>query len=444
MKRICTIALTMIFLTTFTGCAASQNASKGSDTSSSSGNTNATNAPSNNTNEILVGVLMPNSGDAVNAGSRQRSGMELYIENYNKAGGIKSLNGAKITMVLADTTSKPDVAVTEMERLIQQKKVSCVIGPYQSAVGAATAPIAEKYKIPYVLSNSVADEILQKGYEYVFRANHSASNNAVVIVETCKSLGEKTGKMPKTFALIAENTDWGKGTQVAVEKMLKEKYPEAEVVLSETYPANTADMSSIINKIKAVNPDVVVPMSYLNDALLLTQQMADYKLSNTIVSSGSGFVAGDYIEKAGKNSEYIMGSAAWTTGLLPFLGKEAQDVNEQYKAKMGYDLDEFSANGYLTAAVMVNAIERAASTDPEAIKKALLETDIKPGSPELALHPYKGVKFGDIRDMHNQNIHSEVVMVQILNGKFEIIYPLELIGDNNPAVFPAPIWDERK
>lgn len=398
---------------------------------------------SGDSNTVRIGVLMPNSGDAVNAGTRQRAGIEMYINNYNEAGGIKSLGGAKIEMVFADTTSKPDVGVTEIERLIQQEKVSCVIGPYQSSVGAATAPIAEKYQIPYMLVNSTEDSILQKGYKHVFRANHATGNNAEAIVEMAIALGEKNGKRPKTFAIVAENTDWGNGTLTAVTNYINNNHSDIEIVVSESYQANTADMSSIINKIKAANPDVVVPCSYVNDALLFTQQMADYKLNNTIVSSGSGFAAGDFIEKAGKNAEYIYGSTGWNSGLLPLLGEEATAINEQYKGIMGFDMDEFSANGYIGAAVMVDAIERAASTDPAAIQQALLDTNIEPGHPALALHPYKGIQFGETLGMQNQNIHSAVTMTQILDGEFVVVYPLEMLGEENPAVYPAPGWDDR-
>ena len=445
MKKAFAVVSALAIAASFAACG--QTASSGGSTAapaSTAGSQAAASTPAAASGEtIRVGVLMPNSGDAVNAGTRQRAGIEMYINNYNEAGGIQSLDGAKIEMVFADTTSKPDVGVTEMERLIQQEKVSAVIGPYQSAVGAATAPLAEKYQIPYVLVNSTEDSILQKGYTFTFRPNHATGNNAQAIVEMSMGLGEKIGEKPQKWAIIAENTDWGNGTLTAVTKYLNDNYPDCEIVVSETYQANTADMSSIINKIKAADPDIVVPCCYVNDALLFTQQMSDYQLSNTIVSSGSGFAAGDFIEKAGTNGEYIYGSTGWNSGLLPYLGEEAQAINDQYKAKMGFDMDEFSANGYLGAAVLVDAIERAASTDPVAIQQALLATDIQPGHPALALHPYQGVKFGEVLGMSNQNIYSAVTMTQILDGKFVVVYPFEMLGDENPAVYPAPAWSER-
>ena len=394
-------------------------------------------------NVVRVGVLLPGSGDAVNAGTRQRQGVEMYLNDYNAAGGVKSLNGAKIEIVYADTASKADVAVNEIERLIEREKVSVIIGPYQSGVAQATSPVAEKYKIPYMLCNSTENTILQKGYQYVFRANHCTLNNSEAITEMAMGLGRIAGSVPKTFAIIAEDTDWGNGTRVDVTKYLTEKYPEVKIVISETYPANTSDMSSIINKIKAANPDIVVPCSYVNDALLFTQQMADYKLNNTIVSSGSGFAVGDFLEKAGKNAEYIYGSTGWNSGLLEYLGEEARNVNDKFKGIHNYDMDEFSANGYLSAGVVADALERAASTDREAIRAALAATDIKPGHPALALHPYKGVKFGELSGMVNQNIHSAVTMTQILGGKFVVVYPFEMIKDKNPAVFPVPAWNKR-
>lgn len=170
--------------------------------------------------------------------------------------------------------------------------------------------------------------------------------------------------------------------------------------------------------------------------------MADYKVNSTILSCGGGFCNADYIVKAGKNSEYTLACAGWGKGVLEYKGDTAKSLNEQFKTITGMDLDEYGANGYLAAGVMINAVERAKSTEPQVICDALAATDIKPDDPALALHAYDGVKFGDVRGMHNQNIYAKDILTQVLDGQFVLVGPLSFVKDSK-VVFPVPAWEDR-
>lgn len=393
---------------------------------------------------VKLGILLPFTGTNARIGQLQFNGMEFAINNFNEAGGVKSLGGAKIEIVKTDTTGAPEIGVTELEKLVTVHNVSALLGPYNSSVGSSTAPIAEKYKTPYILSNCTADEILLESYKYVYRANHSNSFDGIDLINFLKDLKETKEDASFTkFAVVYENTDWGKGMKDVLGKAIPEEYG-GEVVLSEGYQSNTADFSSIITKIKASGAEVVIPVSYLNDALLFTQQMAEYKSEAIIFASSGGFTVPDYATKVGEAGNQVLTIASWDQSVLPFLSEEASKLTAQYKEIYNEDFDGYAANGYLAAAVMLNAIERAGSTDRDEINEALENTDIKPGEPELVFHPYSGIYFkDDVRGMTHQNSGARGIILQVNNGKFNLIGPADIVGEKSELIWPVVPYSDR-
>lgn len=437
------LALTLLLLAA--GCASKpseggQTPGTSSPPVESKGSTPDGTAPST----VKVGIILPFTGSNARIAQLQYNGMELFIKNFNESGGLKSMNGATIEIIKGDTTGAPEVGVTELERIITTENVSAVLGPYNSAVGSATAPIAEKYKTPYILSNCTADEILYTPYEYVYRVNHSNTNDASDLVEFLKYLREnKENADFKKFAVVYENTDWGKGMNKALNQYITENYG-GEIVLSETYQSNTADFSSIISKIKSSGAEVTIPVSYLADALLFTQQMAEFKCPSIILASSGGFTVPDFVEKVGPAGQYVLTAASWDLSVLPFKSPEATKLSEQYKEIYNESMDGYAVNGYLAAAAMIGAIDRAGSDDRDAINAALAATNVGPDDPALMFHPYTGISFEkEIRGMTHQNIHAGGIILQVVDGQFKLVGPSSLTGDNSELVWPIPKYSER-
>lgn len=455
LKRIMSLCLIAMIVTLTTACAskpAQNNTNTTTNTSSNAGTTKEdTNKPTetktentDNVENLKLGIILPFTGSNARIAELQYNGMELFINNFNEAGGFKNMGGAKIEIVKADTTGAPEVGVTEIERLITKENVSAIVGPYNSAVGSATAPIAEKYQTPYILSNCTADEILQTAYKYVYRANHSNSNDAIDIVKYLKFLRETRENADfKKFAIVYENTDWGSGMSKALEKYLVEEYG-GEIVINEAYQANAADFSSIINKIKSSGAEVTIPVAYLADALLFTQQMYELKCESIIFASSGGFTTPDYAQKVGEAGNYVLTVAAWDKSILPYKPEEAAKLNDQYKSLYGEDLDGYAVNGYLAAAVMIGAIERAGSFDREKINEALAATNLSTDDPALIFHPYTGLDFnGEVRGMTHQNTQAQGIVLQVINGEFKLVGPDSLVGDKSELVWPIPSINER-
>ena len=392
--------------------------------------------------DVKIGIVLPLTGSSAEMGKLAKNGIELALDTINAKGGIKSLGGGKLVPVYADSAGKPETGVMEIERLIVRDKVNAVLGPYNSNVAAPTAEVAEKYSMPYMLTNAVADDILKKGYKYVWRANQSSSGNAIDLIGFLKDIGKKTGKPVKTIALVYESTDWGSSSAEALKVQAKEA--GIEVVAAMDYPANTADMTSVIVKLKSVNADVVIPMSYLNDALLFTRTAAEMRMNSAILAGGGGFSAPAYVEKAGKSAEYVMTLNGWDPDILSSKPEASKALNTAYKAKYGSDFSEYSANAWMSAMVLFDAIERAGSVKNDAIKAAVDATDVRGQVGPLSLHPYNSINFKEpIRGMKSQNVDARQIIVQVQKGKFRMVWPFETAPSDVKLGWPVPAWNAR-
>ncbi|MBP2685411.1 MAG: Extracellular ligand-binding receptor, partial [Deltaproteobacteria bacterium] len=117
---------------------------------------------------IKVGVLLPLTGAQAKFGEIEKKSYEMAAEEINAKGGV---NGKKIELLFEDDTGKPDVGRSGVEKLISREKVPVITGGYSSSVTAAAAPVAQQFKVPFVICTGSADDITEKRYDYIFRIN---------------------------------------------------------------------------------------------------------------------------------------------------------------------------------------------------------------------------------------------------------------------------------
>jgi len=242
------------------------------------------------------------SGATATNGEYQLRGMQMAVDYVNSHGGIASMGGAQIQLVTSDTTGDVQVGMTEIERLITVENVSALCGPYNSTVAAATAPIAIQYGVPYVITNAVADNIMQSGANnFVYRSNYGTADMTPFRGMMTDFLGSKlpAGKLSKV-AIVYDSGDWGTSEKASYTQIADQI--GAQVVVSEVITTNSSDLSSIVNKIKNSGADVVFAGIFLNDAILLTKQMKDYNCNVQIVGSGGGFADSKWIEAVGNDA----------------------------------------------------------------------------------------------------------------------------------------------
>jgi branched-chain amino acid transport system substrate-binding protein len=381
---------------------------------------------------VKVGNILPLSGPSASVGQQGKNAREMAVEEINAAGGIKSLGGAKLEMIYADSESKPEKGVAEAERLINTEKVDVLTGCWNSAVTYPVSAVAERYGIPFIVPVSVADKITEQGFKTVFRIAAKDSWWTRDQFAFLKDIQKEKNTKVKTLAFVYENGDWGTGFAAQWRKLAaQEGY---KVVLDEPYPSTATDLSPVVQKIRRANPDVLMLVSNAADAILLTNTLAEYKVRpKAIIASGGGHADPSFLKAVGKNARYLFDIVEWETDINK---PGVKEVNEKFKSRYGYNLAGESVDAYVSMYVLADALERAGSLNPKAIRDALAKTKLTTGPAMIAA--YNAIEF----DSTGQNKHAALDIVQINDighGMERIsVWPTSGRRAGYTPVFPMP------
>jgi branched-chain amino acid transport system substrate-binding protein len=370
---------------------------------------------------IKVGVMLPLTGSQAKFGEIEKRSMEMAVEEINAKGGV---NGKQIELVFEDDTGKPDVGRSAVEKLISRDKVPVIAGGYSSSVTAAATPVAQQYKVPFVVCTGSADDITEKGYEYVFRINPAASEypNAV------KSFLTDVAKDVKTVALLYENSAFGQSSSKSFEKLATEQ--GLQIVVKEGYQAGAIDFTPLLTKVKAENPDMIYMVSYVMDASLLMRQSKELQINPKLfVGGGAGFTLPEFAKSAGEAANYVYSATLWVE-TLPFPG--AKEYFTKFQKKYGSETEYHGAEGYSVIYVVADALKRAKSITPKDVRDALAATDMM-----TAFGPVKFVSYGK----KTQQNKLDTYMVQWQKGDLEAVWPTNTA--TKKYVYPTPPWDKR-
>lgn len=389
---------------------------------------------------IKIGVLLPFSGPLAYEGNEVFKGFEVARVERNEKGGVL---GKQIEFVKGDAVN-PQAAVGEAERLISVEKVNVIIGTFSSPRSYAASTIAEKNKVVYWETGSVGDDITKRGYKYTFRICPNAEDLAkaatyfgVVVASRNLNIATKNLKV----AVIGENSLYGTSVSKTVKAVVESE--GAQLVAYEFYDATTKDLSSLILRLKAKKPDVLIPTSYVNDAILLSRQSKQMDFNVKIfVGTGVGHntnalagAIGDDVNGilcSGWPSTTINKNLAW--GLDPFM----KIYEKVWKEPIGSPHPFGNYNG---AWVLWDVIERAKSTDAEEIRKAAEATDIPKGKMPIGW----GAKFVPSNQINGgQNMGSFWFVEQWKDGKLHCVWPDEAKEQGYQVILPYPTWGERK
>ena len=358
---------------------------------------------------VKVGVLHPVTGWATYSGTQCRLGALLAIEDINNAGGIKSLGGAKLEAVLADAQSKPEVGVAEIERL-NSAGVSAVVGAYASAICLATTQAAAKYDLPHVVDIGVADSIVQRGLKNTFRFGPGYKTVADLAVENLNSLNTAAGKPIKSALIIHEESLFGTGTAGLLSKALPGMGIEVREVIKHANP--TRDFNNIALRIKAMQPDIVIPANYYNEYALLVRTMQQQRIVPKAIYSVLGGAASQYkfVQEFPEASNGIIDCNHWFNPKDP----RAQALRKRVEAQGKF----FNYEVFLTYTAMMylaDAIENAKSRDRGAITQALANSTYSDH-----IMPY-----GQTKVVDGQNMGARPLMTQVLDGDIKVILPTD-------------------
>jgi branched-chain amino acid transport system substrate-binding protein len=392
------------------------------------------------TKTVKIGGIFPLSGNAASAGVHAKAAIETAVEIINngnpdlgnlpvtKNAGLKGLGGAKVEVVFADNQGSPATGQNQALRLITEEKVVALTGAYQSGVTLTASAIAEKYGIPFVNGESVAANLTERGFKWFFRTTPVAGDFAKIYLDFLKET-KAAGHKADTIALVHENTEYGTSVANVISSLFKEN--GLAIGQDIAYPANTTDVQSQVLQLKDKKPDVIIMISYASDAILYSKtfQALDYK-PPIMIADNSGYSDPSTIKAVGKSIQGIFNRSSFAIGVA---GTPTYLINELYKKKSGGDdLDDTAARQMQGFFVLVDAIDRAGSTEPAKIQAALKATDLKP---DQLIMGYKGVKFDD----KGQNILAAGLVIQLQDGENYVpVWPKALA--KTAPVFPYKGW----
>jgi len=379
--------------------------------------------------EILVGSIHPVTGPTAYDGQSIANGFQLAIELKNAAGGIKSLGGAKIKVVLMDTESKPKVGEAAAEKLIQDGCIA-LAGAYNSPVSMVTTAVAERNGIPHLITISVADEILQRGFKYTFRVQPDSTNMAELTCKYVRELADMNKMDVKKLALMHIS---GFGTSIANKATEFGPKYGFEIVGAVSYGYGVSDLTTEISKIKGMNPDVVFDTGYLADGILKLRTYANLKVEpkgGIIGCSNGSYSNPTTVKELGALTEYLMDGNYYFNPKSPL----TKPVMEAYDKRFpDVAFQSHSVHAYNAGLVLCDALERAGTTDPkklrDAIAAASLGEHLSPGGP---------IEF----DETGQNKNAMITLQQIQKRDIKVVLP-EKYADAKP-IYPIPPWSERK
>jgi branched-chain amino acid transport system substrate-binding protein len=361
---------------------------------------------------IRIGALHPVSGDSAATGKAMRQALTFAVDEINAHGGIQSLGGAKIELVYGDTQTKPNVGVSEVERLIEQEGASMVVGCYNSSVTKPTTQAAERLKTPFLVDIACSDEITERGFEWVYRICPKSSWYARDQVDFLKYLEQDLGYEIQKVALLHEDTDWGMSVADGQKKYLEEA--GYEMTIDVAYPASAADLSTQVSKVKATDPDVVLTCTYLNDAVLVAKEREKLGMTDTpFVDAAGGTIVSGFIDRLGSTAEGLLSVLEFSK----YAPGAPSEVNSRFREEYGEDLTGNSSHSYVAGWVVADALERAGSTDKDAIMDALAGTQMEHGSKMIL--PTEVLEFND----EGQNPNARMYIVQVQEGDLIPVWP---------------------
>ena len=259
---------------------------------------------------VKIGVLHPVSGALSYSGQQGRLGATMAIDDINAAGGIKALGGAKIDPMLGDAQSTPDGGNAEVEKM-NSAGVSAVVGGYASAICLAASQTAARYDLPYVVDVGVVDSIVTRGLKNTFRFGPGFGVIAKTALDNLVAINDQAGKPAKTVMIVHEDSAFGAG----LAKLLNAQLPDRGFQVLETipHPTPTREFESVVLKIKAQNPDLVIPANYYNEYVLLARTMQQQRVRPKGIYSVLGGAASSYkfVKEFPDAAQYIMDCNHW-------------------------------------------------------------------------------------------------------------------------------------
>ena len=368
---------------------------------------------------IKVGLLHPVSGALAYSGGQSRLGGILAIDEINAAGGIKSMGGAKLEALLGDSQSRPEVGVSEVERM-QQEGVAAYVGCFASGIALPATQAAAKYNTPFLIDVGVSDALVSRGLKNVFRL---APGNGKCVDDAFAGLAEvnkAAGGLAKTAVIVHEDSEFGTSTAKLLSAKLSGIGLEVKEVLKHATP--TRDFTNLVLRIKAIKPDIVIMSNYQNEYVLIARTIYQQKvdLAGMFSVLGGGF---NYklVKEQPEVAQYMMDFNHWYNPKNP----KALEMRKRVEAKDNLFTFEVYCT-YNSVKLFADALENAKSADKEKVIAAL----------EVSTWADHFMPYGPTKFVNGQNQGGRAALLQASRTDIDVVWPNEFSAVK--PVFPRP------
>ncbi|MBI3105377.1 MAG: ABC transporter substrate-binding protein [Candidatus Rokubacteria bacterium] len=351
--------------------------------------------------EVVIGAVVGLTGITAQWGKGAAETMQLAVNEINAAGGVKSLGGARLKLVVEDHESKPDIGAARTEKLAQQK-VQVLTGCVTSSVAVTAASIAERLRVPFVDGGDSSPQIVQRGFKYVFMLRPTAIQ-------------------------LARKSDTA-GTQIGENALARAKEVGFNVVDYVRYSAATArDFSAPLTSCKQAGVDTIFHHGKPADTVIFVKDMKSLDFNPNYIGILGGAVDRTAVDNLKQDAEYMLGGTDFNPE-----AKVAADLVKRFKTATGREMDTVAGIGYWTIGVIWGAVEAAASTDRDKIRDAIRNLRLNPGERYWVLPT--PLQFND----QGLNIGADVIITQVRGGKHRPVYPESI--KTVELVWPRPKW----
>jgi len=384
---------------------------------------------------IKIGAVHPVTGGLAEIGQACRLGAQMGVDAFNAGGGVRSMGGARLELLLGDSQTNPDVARTEAERLINAGAV-ILTGAFHSQHTAAIVPVAQQKRVPFLIDISAADAITanvaksvkegQQKVQYVYRLFITTAAFGRKAVEFMTEIFADAKVTPKRVVVIYSNDLFGQTQARQFQAAVDALRPPFAIVETIAFPESTQDLSTEVSRVKAAKPDVIAPVVRATSGILLLQELAKQRVEAMgVISPGTpGLYEKGQIDQLKELIENVMDNVPWVN----FKNPRAVKIGEEYgKRSGGKTFDTNSGYSYEAVEVMADVFERAKTTEADAVVEAIKKTSFK----DPIMVSSGPVVFNDLGD----NLNASTAMIQIREQKPQVVWPKD--AAQTRYVFPV-------
>jgi branched-chain amino acid transport system substrate-binding protein len=395
---------------------------------------------------IKIGVLLPFTGPLAKNGIENWEAMQIAREMINERGGV---NGRKVEYLQGDATT-PNAAISETERLITKEGIKITTGSFASPIAIAVSQAAERNGAFHWETTGAAEIITRRGFKYTFQVGAPARKYGQAAVDFVIDDLAKRLKKPVTdlkIALLWENRAFGKSVGDGIRAYSQTK--GIKLAYDEGYDQTATDMTPIVQKLKDVAPDILIAISFPNDAILFQRKAKELDFNvNAFVGVSAGYSSPDLRDSIGDSVVGIFVAdfppKVNANVLKPEVKKVAEEFYKRYEAKLKRAPAGHAAAGFSAVwALFTEVLPKAKTFQPDELREIALKLDL----PEGSLVNGSGIKFtnfdwaDDAKDA-GQNLRASIGVWQWTKAGNEEVYPPSL-ATSEAAMVPLPKWSNR-